>query len=264
MSAGLKGKVVIVTGATSGIGLAAARILHRQGATVVVVGRRRQRLDQVAEELPGSITIRADMTKPGEVQTMVESAQAKAGPVDVLINNAGQGYLGAVAGADADTCDYLFRLNVSGPLAAMHAAVPLMRENGGGRIINICSPVAKYTLPSLGVYASTKAALRTLSLTARKELAQDGITVSLFYPFLTSSGFGENTLQAADAGDAVPLGFTRNMPDPDTPEYAAGKLVAAIGSTKKEVHARPGWYFLAGIIRKRLQRRPADSRRHAA
>lgn len=264
MSAGLKGKVVIVTGATSGIGLATARILHWQGARVVIVGHRQQRLDQVASELPGSIVICADMTKPGEVQTMVESVQVKAGPIDVLINNAGQGYLGPVAEADADTYDYLFRLNVSGPLAAMHEAVPFMRENGGGRIINICSPVAKLALPSLGVYASTKAALRTMSLTARKELAQDGIAVSLFYPFITSSSFGENTLHAADASDAVPPGFMRNMPEPDTPEYVAGKLVAAIGSTKKEVYARPGWYFLVGMIRKRLRRRSAVSRHVAA
>jgi short-subunit dehydrogenase len=134
----------------------------------------------------------------------------------------------------------------------MREVVPLMRQAGGGRIINVCSPVAKLALSGLGLYASTKAALRVLTLTARAELAKDGITVSLFYPFLTSSRFGQNALHS---GNPRAQPFGDNMPDPDLPEFTASKLVEAMNSTQKEVAARPAWYFLYGMVRKRVQRR---------
>src|SRR5262249_35070480 len=161
-------KVVLITGATSGIGFATAQLLSRRDVHVVAVGHHQAALDTVARELPGALAVRADMTRPEEVRAMIETAHRALGRIDVLINNAGQGYEGAVADADMEQYDYLYRLNVLGPLTAMHAVVPLMRQAGGGRIINVCSPVAKLTLPGLGLYASTKAALRVLTLTARR------------------------------------------------------------------------------------------------
>jgi NAD(P)-dependent dehydrogenase (short-subunit alcohol dehydrogenase family) len=247
-------KVILITGATSGIGLATARLLTRQAVQVVVVGHRQAALDAVAAELPSALAIRADMTEPDEVRAMIHTAHAELGRIDVLINNAGQGYEGPVADAQIERYAYLYRLNVLGPLMAMREVVPLMRQTGGGRIVNVCSPVATMTLPGLGLYASTKAALRTLTLTARAELARDGITLSLFYPFLTRSNFGQNAFHS-EYPAALP--FVDVMPDPDPPEFTAAKLIAAMNASGKEVSARPSWYFLYGMARKRLQRRPS-------
>jgi short-subunit dehydrogenase len=141
---------------------------------------------------------------------------------------------------------------VLGPLTAMREVAPFMRQRGGGRIINVCSPVAKLALPDLGLYASTKAALRILTLTARSELARDRIVVSLFYPFITNSRFGQNAFRS---GSPRMQPFGDYMPDPDSPEFTASKLIEAIGSTGKEASARPAWYFLYGMARKRVQRR---------
>ncbi|HEV2237046.1 MAG TPA: SDR family NAD(P)-dependent oxidoreductase [Ktedonobacterales bacterium] len=248
----LEHKVVIVTGATAGIGLATARILAARGARVVAVGHRQAALDRVAAELPGALPLLADLARPEEARTMVEAAHSALGRIDVLINNAGQGYEATVAEADAATYAELYGLNVLGPLAAMHAAIPHMRRAGGGRIINVCSPVARMALPGLGLYASTKAALRVLTLTARGELARDGIVVSLFYPYVTQSSFGERTYRS---GNAAPLPFGDAMPDPDSPEFTAGQLVAAIGGSAKEVSARSMRYIALGMLRKRLARR---------
>jgi NAD(P)-dependent dehydrogenase (short-subunit alcohol dehydrogenase family) len=200
----LENKVIVVTGATSGIGLATARILVARGARVVAVGHRQAALDLVAAELPGALPILADLARPSEARAMVEAAHGALGRIDVLINNAGQGYEAAVA--DADTALYadLYGLNVLGPLAAMCAAIPHMRRAGGGRIINVCSPVAKMTLPGLGLYASTKAALRVLALTARSELAKHGIVVSLFYTLRHAVELWRAHASCGERGAALP------------------------------------------------------------
>jgi short-subunit dehydrogenase len=248
----LENKVIVVTGATSGIGLATARTLVARGARVVAVGHRQAALDQVAVELPGTLPILADLAHPAEAHAMLEAAHSALGRIDVLINNAGQGYEAAVADADAGLYADLYGLNVQGPLATMCAAIPHMRSAGGGRIINVCSPVARLVLPGLGLYASTKAALRVLTLTARGELAKDGIVVSLFYPYITTSGFGERTYRS---GTAVPGALGNAMPDPDPPEFAAQQLVAAISGTAQEIFARSMRYVMLGMLRKRLARR---------
>jgi NADP-dependent 3-hydroxy acid dehydrogenase YdfG len=257
----LRNKVIIVTGATTGIGLATARLLSRQAAHVIVVGRHQTTLDAVATDLHGALAIRADMTQPDDVRSMIQTAYIAFGRVDVLINNAGKAYEGKVTDVDIEWFDYLYRLNVLGPLTAMREIVPLMRNTGGGHIINVCSPVAKLTLPGLGLYASTKAALRVLSLTARSELARDGIVVSLFYPFITRSNIEENAFRSGSP-ELQPYGD--NMPDPDTPDFTAGRLLEVIGATRKEVSARPAWYFLYGMARKRIQRRPPSAREGAS
>jgi short-subunit dehydrogenase len=247
----LKNRVVVVTGATSGIGLATARLLAALEAHVVMVGRDQAALGALSTELPGSLAVHADMSQPDDVRTMIRAAHAARGRIDVLINNAAQGYEGAIAEAESEKYGYLFRLNVLGPMVAMQEVIPLMRAAGSGRIVNVCSPVAKMALPGLGLYASTKAALRTLTLTARAELASDGITVSVFYPFITSTRFGERVLRPANA---EPLVLGNAMPDPDTPAFTAQKLIEAIDKHQKEISTRGSWHFLYGMARKRLQK----------
>src|SRR5215471_2133563 len=114
MMANPPNKVILITGATSGIGLATARLLSRQAVQVVVAGHHQAALDAVAAELPSALAIRADLTQPDEVRAMIHTAYVELGRIDVLINNAGQGYEGPVADAQIERYDYLYRLNVLG------------------------------------------------------------------------------------------------------------------------------------------------------
>jgi len=248
----LQAKVVVITGASSGIGLAAAKQLAHQGAKVALVAPDSPALYQAAKELKDAIAIPTDMTDVVSAKAMIQKAYEHFGKLDVLLNNAGKGYEGPLELVDTDKFLYLFKLHVIGPLAAMQAAIPIMRKQGGGRIINTSSPTAKIILPGLGAYSTTKAALRYMTLVSRKELAKDNIIVSVFYPFITSSNFGKNVFRAQDAS-AQP-GNNSDLPDPDSPDYTASKLVEAISSDKKEIVVRGLVYFVWGMIKKRLSR----------
>jgi NAD(P)-dependent dehydrogenase (short-subunit alcohol dehydrogenase family) len=130
----------------------------------------------------------------GKVTIMVEQAFQHYGRIDILINNAGQAAAGTVARVSRDSFLRNIELNVFGPLVALQAAVPLMRQGGGGLIINISSMVSKMHIPGLGAYAATKSALNMLSDTARGELAADNVRVITVYPRLTATDFGRNSL----------------------------------------------------------------------
>ncbi len=181
----IKNKVAIVTGASSGIGLALARELSRRGAKVVLAARSADKLAELASEIPGSLAIPADMTKPEDILTLIGETKEKLGRVDILVNNAGLGLRSSVEATDLQEYESIMELNVFSVLRAMQAAIPIMRAQGAGVIMNISSLVSKNAFPGLGAYASTKYALNGLSFTARAELAKDGIVVSVFHPRMT-------------------------------------------------------------------------------
>ena len=193
----VRDKVVIVTGASSGIGLATAKLLVKQGAKVALVSRSMELLEKLSAELPNSIAIRADMTKIPEIKRMVDQTHEHFGRVDILINNAGQGYDAPVEKTDIDTFHYIFDLDVIGPLVAMQQVIPIMRKQGGGAIINISSGTALMYLPNMSAYSASKRALAGISLTAREELKTDNITVSVVYPYITLTEFEKNTIKAS-------------------------------------------------------------------
>jgi NADP-dependent 3-hydroxy acid dehydrogenase YdfG len=246
----MQDKVIIVTGASSGIGLAAVRMLSKAGAKVVLAAPASEALTQVSAELASSLSIPTDITNEASVRAMIRQAHKHFGRVDVLINNAGRGYEGSLEFVETDKFLYLFRLHVLGPLAAMQEAIPIMRAQGSGRIINVSSPTSKLILPRLGAYSATKVALRCITLTARKELAADNIAVSVFYPFITASNFGKNVFHTQEKSTATERAMT--LPDADSTEITAAKLVAAIGSDKAEIVARGLMYFVVGIMKKKL------------
>ena len=138
----IKGKVAIVTGASSGIGLATARILSGKGAKLVLVARSKGKLEKLTKELPEAIAIIADISKIEEVKNMVELAYEHFGRIDILVNNAGRGYDVPVEKTDIEIFHYLFDLDVVGPLVAMKEAIPIMRQQGGGTIVNVSSGTA--------------------------------------------------------------------------------------------------------------------------
>lgn len=229
---GLKDKVVIVTGASSGIGLAAAKLLAKQGAKLVLAARSKDKLEKLAKELPGSIAIPTDMTKIQEIKNMVRQTLAHFGRVDVLVNNAGQGYDAPVEKIKLDTFRHIFDLDVVGPLVAMQEVIPLMRAQGGGSIVNISSATALMALPNMAPYSSLKRALAGISLTAAAELKNDKIQVSVIYPYITATDFEKNSLS-----NDVPEWDGEAPHPPDPPEHIAEKILVAIKTGDAEIYA---------------------------
>ena len=229
----LRDRVVIVTGASSGIGLATAKLLAKQGAKLALVSRSREKLEQLSAELPTSLAVPADMTRVYEIERMVRQTVEHFGRIEVLINCAGQGYDAPVEMTNVDTFRYVFDLDVVGPLVTMQQVIPIMRKQGGGAIINVSSGTALMYLPYNGAYSALKRALANISLTAREELKNDNIVVSVVYPYMTLTDFEKNTIK-----DAIPEGGEQGGGPPfpaDTAEYVAQKILEGIQSGEAEI-----------------------------
>ncbi len=222
-------KIAVITGASSGIGRALAAELAKRGATVVLSARSKEKLEEAASEIPGAFPIVADMTKPEDIEALIRQAKEKFGRIDILVNNAGQGMLASVEKTNMEEYEKIVQLNVFGVLRAMQEAIPVMREQGKGLIMNISSLVSKNYFPGLGAYASTKYALNALSLTARTELAPDGIVVSVFHPRMTATDFGANAYRDEDSPALERAGMVI-----DTAEQVAEKVADLIESEEPE------------------------------
>jgi short-subunit dehydrogenase len=233
--------VFIVTGASSGIGLATARALAARGGKVALVARSTQALDDLAATLPGSLAVTADMTDFDRVRRAIGDSNHHYGRVDGLVNNAGRSYAATIEEIDPAVFDEIFHLNVLGPIVAMQSVIPILRRQGGGSIVNINSGTAFMTIPQYGVYSSSKRALLGFSLTARAELAGDGIVVSEVYPFVTATNFGTNRM-----GNPAGGGPRANYADGDTPEFVAAIVVKAIEEGGAQYFANERLRQLAG------------------
>jgi short-subunit dehydrogenase len=231
----VKDKVCIVTGASSGIGLATARLLSSKGAYVVLVSRSKEKLEKLAAEMPNSMAVAADMAKAFEVKRMVKEVADHFDRIDVLVNNAGIGYDAFVEKIDPDTYHYVFDLDLAGPILAMQQVIPYMRKQGGGAVMNVSSAVALMILPNNAPYASIKRGLAVVSLTAREELKKDNIVVSVAYPYITLTNFEKNTIRDVPVpeGEEEPHG---PFP-PDSAEFTAQKIVEGIESGEAEIFA---------------------------
>lgn len=245
----IKNQVIIITGASEGIGAATAKILSKQGAQVVLAARNDEKIGALAHELNAgaektaddenaagtqALAVHTDMREPADIQNLIDKTLEVFGRIDILINNAGQGLYAPVESVDMEKYHEIMELNVFAPLRAMQLVIPIMRKQGGGMILNISSRVSKNYFPNLAAYASTKYALNALSLTARAELAKDNIVVSVFHPKMTATNFGKNS-----AGSRPSLPATRPANaaamEVDTPEAVAEKIVEQIQSEVSEV-----------------------------
>lgn len=175
--------VVIVTGASSGIGLATALRLGRSGNTVVLTARRATELTDAAARIESNggtaVTVPADIRDPATAGLLVTRTLETAGRIDALVNNAGLGASASIMAEDADV-DAMLDVNLRAPIRLMRAVVPVMRSQGTGAIVNIGSVAGEVGVG--GVYSATKFGLRGLTDSVRRELAGTGIGVTLIEP----------------------------------------------------------------------------------
>lgn len=233
----LKDSVVIVTGASSGIGAATARAASRAGARVVLAARREERVTQLADELGNAIGVHSDVTVQADIESLVQAALDSFGRIDVLVNNAGQGLQATIEQLVPDDFRAVLELNLVAPLALMQAVLPTMRTQGAGSIVNISSGTTFGDVPGTGGYVASKIALERLSAIARNELEGTGITVSTMIPFVTSTEF----LSSIRAGrtDAEEMTASAEF---DTPELVADAILDLVRSGDARADLVPAAY----------------------
>jgi NAD(P)-dependent dehydrogenase (short-subunit alcohol dehydrogenase family) len=193
-----KQTIVLITGATAGIGRHVALDLARKGFWVIASGRRLEALEALLDEAQGYRlnTVELDVTDAASITRAVEEVDAITGGrgVDVLINNAGYGMAAPIIETSDDDLRRQYDTNVFGLMAVTRAFVPRMLERGRGRIINVSSVGGRVTLPFFGAYNSTKYAVESLSDALRRELAAFGIQVALIEPGPIRSDFSGKTM----------------------------------------------------------------------
>ncbi len=186
MSENIKGKVVVITGASSGLGEAAARLLSAQGATVVLGARRLELLQELAHELNGgggkAIAVETDVTDCDQVKHLVNAAVEKYGRVDVMINNAGMMQLSPLEALKLDEWDNMIDINIKGVLYGIAAALPHMKKQKAGHIINVSSVAGHTVMPLGAVYCATKHAVRALSEGLRMEVKPYNLRTTIISP----------------------------------------------------------------------------------
>ena len=180
------GKVAAITGASSGIGQATARVLAGAGMTVALAARRSERIEALAQEINGdggrALAIPTDVAKEEDARAFIERTHAELGAIDVLVNNAGVMLNGPIDGAPLDEWRQMIDVNIMGVLYCTHAAVPLMRQAGGGHVVMVSSVGGRVIGKFSGVYNLTKFGLGAFSEALRQESQGDGLRVTVLEP----------------------------------------------------------------------------------
>lgn len=209
----LKNKVAVITGANSGIGLATAKLFLKEGAKVVISGRRQDALDDVAKDLEGDfITVLADVGKPEDNINLIKTAKVKYGNIDVLFLNAGIAPPVPTTDITAEHYDEIFNINVKGPILAVKEALPNM--NDGSSILFTTSIVSQKGFDGFGVYSASKGALRSYARVLTSEVKSRGIRVNsiapgpIETPIYGKMGLPQDVLDGLgqEFGQQIPLG----------------------------------------------------------
>ena len=194
----LTGKVAVITGASSGIGGATARLLVDEGVRVVLVARRKDRIDALVEELgDAAIAIAADVGDLAQVATLFDTVRERFGGLDLLFNNAGMGINGPFADTKPEDWKTQIDVNLYGVLNCTHAAIPLLKGREGAMISSVSSVGGRYGIAGWSIYNATKFAVVGFHDALRKELGADGIRVSLIEPGAVWTEWGHNVPEDA-------------------------------------------------------------------
>ncbi len=230
MDVDLSGRVVAVTGASSGIGEATALACAQAGAAVSLAARRTERIEALATRIEDAggraLAVTADVGEEDQARSFVERTASELGRLDVLVNNAGVMLLGPVAGAPTEEWRRMVHVNVFGVLYSTHAALPLMKEQGAGHIVTVSSVAGRFARPGSAVYNLTKFGVGAFSEALRQEVTLEGIRVTLIEPgFVGTELQGHNRPEIQEAIRKIV-----NDEDPLRAEDIANAVLYAIGS----------------------------------
>jgi NADP-dependent 3-hydroxy acid dehydrogenase YdfG len=201
MENNMEGKVVVITGASSGLGAATARLLSEQGALLALGARRKDRIDALADELSGelgkTIAVQMDVTQRDQVKHLVDTAVKEYGRIDVMINNAGLMPQSLLESLKVDDWDRMIDVNIKGVLYGIAAALPHMKEQKAGHIINVSSVAGHKVGPGSAVYSATKHAVRALSEGLRQEVKPYNIRTTVISPGVVATELPDSVTDPA-------------------------------------------------------------------
>lgn len=230
-------KRIIITGASSGIGLASAKLFASQGHQLVVAARRTSSLEALADEYPSQVKyIACDVCKVNEVQKMIDLCLSAFGGIDVLINNAGMGIFDPLSEASLDDWHHMFDVNVKGLLSCTHLALPHLRQSNG-QIVNLGSVASHNVFPNSGVYCATKHAVLAISESLRIELGKE-IRVTTISPGAVNTEFIDHTRNENLLKDFRPS-FAAGMTSETIAEQIAHTVNAPSNVSVSEIIIRP-------------------------
>ena len=236
----MSSRVVVITGASGGIGAAIARLSAARGDTLMLAARRQAELARVTKECGEDARfVVTDVTHRAEVEHLRDEALREFGNVDVWINNAGRGITRPVLELTDDDFDQMMAINVKSALYGMQAILPHFKERGTGHLINVSSALGRIPFVSArSAYSAAKAALISLTASLRLELraAYPNIHVSVVMPGIVSSDFARNALHSTPP----PPGGFRSGVAIQTPEQAAAAIVELIDHPRAEIYTNPG------------------------
>jgi len=266
----IKNKVVLITGASSGIGAETAKVFDQAGAKIAIAARRREKLEEVANELNNALILETDLSDESKAAEMVDLTIRHFGRIDILINNAATIIVSPAESVSSKDLLHAYKTNLIAPVIATQRAIQFMKPNGGGHIINVGSPGFMMGIPFYAPYVCSKAAFSAWTRTLQAELAGSNIEVSEFFPGYVRTdsrpesrvGEVEQDFLMSEKQNAIARHFTK----PQTPEEIANQLLNLAQHPKLLTYSsfsvRIGaWIALFPSFRLNLAKEMADTAR---
>jgi short-subunit dehydrogenase len=256
----LEGKVAVITGASMGIGEAIAKLFLKEGAKLVLCARDVARVEAAAARIGGTtnntLCLACDVGRRDRVDALAEAAVRRFGRIDIWVNNAGFGLNDSVEKIDMAQLRQMFDTNFFGMMECMQAAIPAMRRQGGGDIVNISSVSGHIATPYMGGYAATKHAMQAIGMAARMELRRHNINVVTICPGYIATDFSKNMMKGSQpqrVGASGQYGVSADVVARDT-------LKALLKRKRQAVTPWFYWIFIKlyqnapGLVESRIQK----------
>jgi short-subunit dehydrogenase len=238
----LQGKVAVITGASMGIGEAIAKLFLQEGAKLVLCARDLTRTRAAAQRIGASaentLCLTCDVGNREQVETLMQSAVRQFGRIDILVNNAGFGLNDSVEQMKVSELRQMFDTNLFGAIECMQAAVPIMRQQGGGDIVNISSVSGHISTPYMGGYAASKHAMQAIGMAARQELLRHKINVVTVCPGYIATDFTKNMIKGSQ-----PQRVGASARRPVGPDVVARDTLKAVLKRKRQA-VTPWFYWI--------------------